>query len=37
MIIRQKKEEAVKAIEEWLSNCKVAIVTDYRGMTQLSP
>ena len=29
----QKKEEAVKAVEEWLSNCKVAVVTDYRGMT----
>jgi large subunit ribosomal protein L10 len=32
-MIREKKEEAVKKVEEWLSNCKVAIVTDYRGMT----
>jgi len=32
-MIREKKEEAVKRVEEWLSNCKVAIVTDYRGMT----
>jgi large subunit ribosomal protein L10 len=32
-MIREKKEEAVKRVEEWLLNCKVAIVTDYRGMT----
>lgn len=32
-MIREKKEEAVKRVEEWLSNCKIAIVTDYRGMT----
>jgi large subunit ribosomal protein L10 len=32
-MIRKKKEEAVKRVEEWLLNCKVAIVTDYRGMT----
>jgi len=32
-MIREKKEEVVKRVEEWLLNCKVAIVTDYRGMT----
>jgi large subunit ribosomal protein L10 len=32
-MIRRKKEEVVKKIEEWLADCKLAIVTDYRGMT----
>jgi len=32
-MIREKKEEVVKTVEEWLSKCKVAVVTDYRGMT----
>ena len=32
-MIRQKKEEIVKKIEEWLADCQLAIVTDYRGMT----
>jgi len=32
-MIRQKKEEVVKTVEEWLSKCEVAVVTDYRGMT----
>ena len=32
-MIREKKEQAVKRIEDWLSNSKIAIVTDYRGMT----
>lgn len=30
---KEKKEEIVKKIEEFLSGCKVAIVTDYRGMS----
>ena len=29
----EKKEEAIKRIEEFLSGCKIAIVTDYRGMS----
>jgi len=29
---REKKEKAVKRIEELLSGCTIAIVTDYRGM-----
>ena len=29
----EKKEENVKKIEELLTDCKVAIVTDYRGMS----
>jgi len=32
-MLRERKEEAVKGIEEFLLNCKVAIVTDYRGMS----
>ena len=32
-MIKEKKGEAVKRVEEWLSNCQIAIVTDYRGMT----
>ncbi len=32
-MIRQKKEESVKKIQDMLSNCTIAIVTDYRGMT----
>ncbi|MFC1999504.1 50S ribosomal protein L10 [Chloroflexota bacterium] len=32
-MIREQKEQAVKRIEEWLSDSNVAIVTDYRGMT----
>jgi large subunit ribosomal protein L10 len=32
-MIRGKKEEIVKKIEEWLADCQLAIVTDYRGMT----
>ena len=32
-MLRQRKNEVVKKIEGWLSDCKVAIVTDYRGMT----
>lgn len=29
----EKKEESIKKIEEFLSDCKIAIVTDYRGMS----
>ena len=29
---REKKEKAVKRIEDLLSGCTIAIVTDYRGM-----
>lgn len=29
----EKKEENIKRIEEFLSGCKIAIVTDYRGMS----
>lgn len=32
-MIRQKKEESVKKIQEMLSNSTIAIVTDYRGMS----
>ena len=32
-MIREKKEQSVSKIEEWLSNSEVVIVTDYRGMT----
>ncbi|OGO02436.1 MAG: 50S ribosomal protein L10 [Chloroflexi bacterium RBG_13_54_8] len=32
-MIREDKKQAVKRVEEWLSNCRLAIVTDYRGMT----
>jgi len=31
-MIREKKEENVKKVEELLSSCTIAIVTDYRGM-----
>jgi len=30
---KEKKEENVKKIEDYLSDCKVAIVTDYRGLS----
>lgn len=30
---KEFKEEAVKKIEDLLADCKIAIVTDYRGMT----
>lgn len=32
-MIKAKKEEVVTRIQEWLSDCRVAIVTDYRGLT----
>jgi large subunit ribosomal protein L10 len=32
-MIRQKKEESVKKIQDMLSGSTIAIVTDYRGMT----
>ena len=32
-MIRQKKEESVKKIQEMLSDSTIAIVTDYRGMS----
>ncbi|MBM4445435.1 MAG: 50S ribosomal protein L10 [Chloroflexi bacterium] len=32
-MIRQKKEESVRKIQDMLSNSTIAIVTDYRGMT----
>lgn len=32
-MIREKKEESVKKIQDLLSDSTVAIVTDYRGMT----
>ncbi|MBM4463443.1 MAG: 50S ribosomal protein L10 [Chloroflexi bacterium] len=32
-MIRRKKEQIVEKIEEWLTHCQLAIVTDYRGMT----
>jgi large subunit ribosomal protein L10 len=30
---KEIKEEAIKKIEDLLADCKIAIVTDYRGMT----
>ncbi len=30
---KEKKGEVVTKVEEWLSKCDVAIVTDYRGLT----
>lgn len=32
-MIREKKEQVVTKAEQWLSDCRLAIVTDYRGMT----
>ncbi|HJX69512.1 MAG TPA: 50S ribosomal protein L10 [Dehalococcoidia bacterium] len=29
---KERKEETIKRIEEFISSCKIAIVTDYRGM-----
>ncbi|RLC94686.1 MAG: 50S ribosomal protein L10 [Chloroflexi bacterium] len=30
---REEKDQAVTKAQRWLADCKVAIVTDYRGMT----
>ena len=30
---KEIKEETIKSIEDLLANCRIAIVTDYRGMT----
>ena len=32
-ILRERKEEIIKRIEEFLSGCPIAVITDYRGMT----